>query len=292
MSFGSARTSNRCGHYRVHVPSTQQAITFALAALAPALPIGCLFALTGTSDLPQAAHVRAAPTIAAVFTSGLAEDHTCSASVITSKTHDLLITAAHCISGDGSGVSVAPGYDAGKTPYGVWPVTAVFVNPAWESDHAPPDDIAILRVAESDTETGSRKLQDVTGSNPLGATPAASTTVTVQGFNLGIDDHAISCASGLGVLRGNPTFRCDGYVGGSSGSPWLVTGADGVTRVTGVIGGLNEGGCTNQTSFSPVFDTNVQGLLARAEHSGIEGDTLPTAGPAPLCSTDSESPTD
>lgn len=273
------------------MPSTQQAIAFALAALAPGLPVAVLFALSGTSDIPQATDVRAAPTVAAVFTSGMSEDHTCTASVVASKTRDLLITAAHCISGDGSGVSVAPGYDAGSTPYSVWPVTAVFVDPAWELGQDAAHDVAILRVAAGTEDDGSRALQDETGANLLGSTATPSTTVTVQGFNLGIDDHAISCTTGLGSAQSNPTFRCGGYVGGSSGSPWLVTGADRITRVTGVIGGLNEGGCTDETSFSPVFGTDVRSLLARAENSGTDGDTLPVAGPAAACSSASPSPT-
>lgn len=69
------------------------------------------------------------------------------------------------------------------------------------------------------------------------------------------------------------------YVGGSSESPWLVTGSDGVTRVTGFIGGLNQGGCTSQPSYSPIFGTTVSNLLTRAEETGNKGGTTPPQGP-------------
>lgn len=259
----------------------------AFAAAASTSLAGCNATSSKDPDLPQAAVVRATPTVAAMFVAGLDEDHSCTASVVASTTRDLLITAAHCISGDGSEIRIAPGYDSGNTPYGVWNVTAVFVDPAWQSRQAAAHDVAILRVSSAVVNGASRTLQDVTGANTLASTASPPTAVTVQGFNAGQDDRAISCTTALRLSRGgNPTFRCDGYVGGTSGSPWLIKGADGKSQVTGVIGGLNEGGCMEQTSFSPVFDASITRLLARAERSGNDGDVLPTAGPAPACSED------
>ncbi|UIJ35847.1 serine protease [Allobranchiibius sp. GilTou73] len=267
------------------MPSTQLAIAAAIAAVALGLPPGELFAPSDQSDQPHSISVRALPTVAALFSGGdVSQDHTCTASVVSSTTGDLLITAAHCVSGNGKGMKVVPGYDAGDAPYGVWPVTAVFVDSAWQSDTSEADDVAFLRVARTEVGGTTRRLQDVTGANTLGDTPAPSTSITVQGFNAGRDDHAVSCTVGLDMTVTDPTFRCGGYVSGSSGSPWLATGADGVTRVTGVIGGPDEGGCTDATSYSPVFTAKTAALLARAERSGDDGDTAPDAGPASDCS--------
>ncbi len=235
-------------------------------------------------DLPQAVNVHAQPTVAAVFEGGSeTSDHSCTASVVSSTSGDLLITAAHCVSGQGTDITVAPGYDAGSTPYGVWSVTAVFVDRAWEVEQSASDDVAILRVAPTVANGLTRTLQDVTSADPLGTTPGRSTPVTVQGFNAGTDDQAISCMAGLNTTAGNPTFQCGNYRDGSSGSPWFATGSDGVTRVIGVIGGLDQGGCTNQTSYSPVFGAAVHNLLSRAEQAGDDGDTLPSPVPPAAC---------
>lgn len=258
-----------------------------LAAMSSMFPLPALWSSSLTAHSPQATSARANPTVAALFgVSSETSGHTCTASVVSSTTGDLLITAAHCVSGtgNGSGITVAPGYDAGSTPYGMWSVSAVFVDPAWQMTQSDADDVAILRVAPTVVNGSTRELQDVTTANTLGDTPDPSTAVTVQGFNAGTGDHAISCTTALDLTRGTPTFGCAGYVDGSSGSPWLVTGADGVTQVTGVIGGLNQGGCTSQTSYSPIFGTTVRNLLARAEHAGTNGDTTPPAGAASGCS--------
>lgn len=254
--------------------------------MAPLFSLPEFLSTAPTALSPRSATVRANPTVAALFgASSVTSGHTCTASVVSSTTRDLLITAAHCVSGTGSGtgITVAPGYDAGSTPYGMWAVTAIFMDPAWKSVQSDSDDIAILRVAPAVLDGTTQELQDVTDANILGDTPEPATPVTVQGFNTGADDQAISCTTGLGFTRGNPTFGCGGYVGGSSGSPWLVTGSDGVTRVTGVIGGLNQGGCTSQTSYSPIFGTNVSNLLTRAEEAGDKGDTTPPAGTPSGC---------
>lgn len=244
-----------------------------------------------TNDAPAltaTVHAASAPsTVAAVFGAN-STTHTCSAGVIASITHDLLITAAHCVSGAGTGITVVPGYDAGRTPYGTWSVTAVFVDPAWASHQSEDNDFAILRVAPQKMGGVIRLLQDVTGAMPLGTTPAAPQDVTVQGFNAGMNDQSVVCTTELAFKRGEPVFRCDGYVGGSSGSPWMVTGADHVTRTVGVIGGLNQGGCKEQRSFSSDFGTNVISLLTRAEGAGTEGDDAPTV-PPPACASPSTS---
>ncbi|MDQ2850677.1 MAG: trypsin-like peptidase domain-containing protein [Actinomycetota bacterium] len=264
-----------------------QAISAALVAMAPLFTLVTSFYPSPMTSSHQAGTVRANPTVAALFgASSQTTGHTCTASVVSSATGDLLITAAHCLSGtgNGTGITVAPGYDKGTTPYGVWSVNAVFVDPVWKIAQSDADDIAILRVAPRLVNGVTRQLQDVTTANTLSDTPDTETAVTVQGFNTGTDDEAISCTTGLVFTHGNPTFGCDGYVGGSSGSPWLITGADGVTRVTGVIGGLDQGGCTSQTSYSPLFGTTARNLLARAEQAGATGDTTPPAGDTSGCS--------
>ncbi|MBV9487089.1 MAG: signal peptide-containing protein, partial [Frankiaceae bacterium] len=58
--------------------------------------------------------------------------HTCTASVVRSKHRDLIVTAAHCVrKGDGSGYTFVPGYNDGKTPYGVWRTVAAYGAAKW-----------------------------------------------------------------------------------------------------------------------------------------------------------------
>jgi hypothetical protein len=61
----------------------------------------------------------------------------------------------------------------------------------------------------------------------------------------------------------NPSFSCAGLVVGTSGSPWISG-----STVTGVIGGLQEGGCTPSVSYSAPFNERTAVLLARAEAGG------------------------
>ena len=69
---------------------------------------------------------------------------------------------------------------------------------------------------------------------------------------------------------GFPSLACEGLVDGTSGAPW-VSGA----TVTGLIGGLEGGGCAENVSYSAPFDEHTAQLLARAEAGG-PGDTAPT----------------
>jgi hypothetical protein len=73
------------------------------------------------------------------------------------------------------------------------------------------------------------------------------------------------------MLRGYPSLQCAGFVNGTSGAPWIAN-----SMVTGVIGGLDGGGCQVDVSYSSPFDGAVDQLLARAEAGGPT-DAAPTA---------------
>jgi hypothetical protein len=77
-----------------------------------------------------------------------------------------------------------------------------------------------------------------------------------------------------------PSIDCAGYAGGTSGSPWLMDydPRTGVGVVGGVIGGLNQGGCSNDTSYTAPFDKASDYALARAI-AGAPSDSVTSAGP-------------
>lgn len=190
--------------------------------------------------------------------------HTCSASVVHSASHDLVLTAAHCMLTPGSGFQFAPGYVRGAMPFGLWTVTKVFVDPAWNASHDEQHDYAFLRIAPHAINGRTRNIEDVTGANVLRTAPQARTTVTVAGYKLGSNDDQFSCISTTYMHGAYPAFDCDGFVNGTSGGPWMV-GKPGSATVVGVIGGLEQGGCTPATSYTSAFGADTMRDFARAQ---------------------------
>lgn len=221
---------------------------------------------------PTATSFAGTPTVGPLFRDGLNADHECTASVVASPARDLVLTAAHCVFGTAAGWQFAPGYDHGTTPYGVWTITAAYVDPKWLTGQDPRYDYALLRVAP----VGSTRIQDVTGANTLGTAPTVGAAITDIAYNAGRDDDPIRCTTSAYRTAGYPSFNCHGYVGGSSGSPWLTRGS-GRKTVRGVIGGLHQGGCFEYTSYSSPFTWAVYRLLARAARDESP-DVVPVAG--------------
>src|SRR5580704_5562537 len=108
-----------------------------LAVLAPAAPDGTRLAVrlaAAVHGLGRTAHQAAigasrpappADPIGALFRithrGQLSGGHFCTASVVDSPQGDLVMTAAHCVSGLGAGqFAFVPGFRDGRTPYGVW----------------------------------------------------------------------------------------------------------------------------------------------------------------------------
>jgi hypothetical protein len=66
--------------------------------------------------------------------------------------------------------------------------------------------------------------------------------------------------------RGYPSFDCRGYVAGTSGGPWLAQSGNG-TRVVGVIGGKNQGGCVDSSSYSsPLTQAARRAYVKASDH--------------------------
>src|SRR5579864_9416684 len=116
--------------------------------------------------------------VGALFTetSGKLDSHFCTASVVHSAHGDLAVTAAHCVTGKPGQLVFVPGYANGKEPYGVWPVTRVYTDAAWQSGQNQDDDVAFLRL--SDASDGV-PVEDITGAEELGAGQQAAALVQV-----------------------------------------------------------------------------------------------------------------
>lgn len=207
--------------------------------------------------------------------SGDLSTHDCTASVVASRAGDVIVTAAHCVSGTGAGMVFAPGYRDGVAPYGTWDVIAAYVAPGWLHDLDPADDVAFLVVTPSPTNLRRQPVQNVVGGFALGTAPRAGTAVQVTGY---VSDSVdpVTCDATTSTIGGFPRFDCDGFAGGTSGGPWIATGPVRPATIAAVIGGPNQGGCAATTSYSSPFTPATAALLRRAGRGG-PADVLPAA---------------
>ena len=240
-------------------------LAVALAVFAPA-------ALGSTP--PHARTFGGTPTVGALF-AGPLSSHFCTASVVRSPRGDVLLTAAHCVTGTGVGLQFAPGFHDGVSPYGRFNVTAVYVDPAWVTRQDPRRDFAFLIVAPRTIGGHRVQVEQLTGANALGTRPRPGRRVTIPAYPAGADNDPITCTVRAYYDGVYPAFDCTPYPDGTSGAPWIVQTRHGRT-VVGVIGGLHQGGCFPYTSYSAPFGAAVRRAYARA----IERAT-PDVSPAP-----------
>jgi V8-like Glu-specific endopeptidase len=205
--------------------------------------------------------------VGAIFNQDVSGDHFCTASVVHSTGKNLLATAAHCVHGGKNGsfksdLVFVPEYRDGAAPQGQWPVTGITVDQRWIDSSDPDLDVAFVKVGA----VGGKNIEDVLGGNTLGVDLGFNRVVQITGYPADAGTP-ISC---FNTTSQQSQFQmkidCTGYPGGTSGSPWL-TAYNRTTRtgtLIGVIGGYQEGGATEDTSYSCYFDTDVQNLYNRA----------------------------
>jgi hypothetical protein len=154
-------------------------------------------------------------------------------------------------------------------PENVWHIDAVYLDPRWVQHQDPLADFAIARVSR---DAGGSIAAQAGGGLKLGVAPKPGTVVAVTGYALGVGGGPVGCRTPTAQpSKGFPALDCAGLVDGLSGAPWI----DGTT-VTGLIGGLNGGGCADESiSYSPPFDDAVKLLLTRAQAGG-PADAAPT----------------
>jgi V8-like Glu-specific endopeptidase len=208
------------------------------------------------------------PAVGALFTTsdGKLAHHFCTASVINSPGGDLVITAAHCVSGT-SGLVFVPGYDRGATPYGVWTVSKIFTDSSWKASSDPDDDVAFLQVGQSGSIV---PIEDVTGAEQLETGTPPRQLVEAIGYPDASNDP-IACRNWTREpMSDQLEFDCGGYTNGTSGGPFLadVNPLTGQGTVIGVIGGYEQGGLTPQVSYSSMFGANIAALYQLAAAGG------------------------
>lgn len=198
---------------------------------------------------------------------GSLTSHHCTGSVVSSPQGDIVVTAAHCAyssSGVRTDLAFVPDFDDGSMPYGVWDVSAVYVAQQWISDRDPDYDVAFIVVHKSGSST---PIQDVVGADTLAVDQSYTALTTVIGYPSDTDEP-ITCTNRTSEFSSTQLqWDCDGYPGGTSGSPFLtdVNSKTGLGTVDGVIGGYETGGDSPDVSYSVRFTAWVSQLLADAE---------------------------
>ncbi|MEU1405352.1 trypsin-like peptidase domain-containing protein [Streptomyces sp. NPDC005728] len=183
--------------------------------------------------------------------------HFCTASVVHSPQHDLIVTAAHCVGADEGDLVFAPGYREGQAPFGVWKVGKRFMLDGWAKEEDEDSDVAFAVV----DELGGKRVEDVVGGNRMATgTTTGATAVTVTGYP-DSREVPISCTNKPSLhSRTQQRIDCPEFTSGTSGSPWI----NGDQQVVGVLGGHEKGGATADTSYSVVLGAEAAELYKDA----------------------------
>ncbi|MER0447189.1 trypsin-like peptidase domain-containing protein [Streptomyces sp. Edi4] len=203
--------------------------------------------------------------VGALFKGDLDGGHYCTASVVHSSGHDLIVTAAHCMSGDeseGGRTVFAPAYRDGSAPYGTWPVESVYADDSWNEDGDQDSDVAFAVLGPG--SQGGKQIEDVVGAAPLFTGRATGGPVTVTGYpsDTEVPQVCTNTATAYGATQ--QRVDCPDFPGGTSGSPWVTAGG----AVAGVIGGYEFGGDDPDVSYSVVFGPVTKSLYKLAESAG------------------------
>ncbi|WP_330458607.1 trypsin-like peptidase domain-containing protein [Streptomyces sp. NBC_00820] len=183
--------------------------------------------------------------------------HFCTASVVHSPGRDLIVTAAHCVTGVDGELVFVPGYRDGKAPYGVWKVGRRVLPDGWARGQDEDSDLAFAHV---DALRG-REVEDAVGGNRFTTGVATgATAVTVTGYP-DSRETPISCTNKpTPHSRTQQRIGCPKFTGGTSGSPWI----NGDGQVVGVLGGHEQGGSTADVSYSVVLGREAARLYGNA----------------------------
>ena len=198
------------------------------------------------------------PHVGALFDSsnGQPTSHFATAFVVASQPGNILMSAAHVLTGrNAASIIFAPGYAGGKAPHGLWHVHQAYTVAAWQASRNIDDDFCFLRVgANVQARVGALDL--LTGASPQAC--------SVIGYPDGLASPVHSAVQAAWYSPQHQlTFACDGYPDGTSGSPWIING----NSVIGLIGGYEQGGNTPAVSYSPYFGTNVRDLYNTASEA-------------------------
>ena len=109
----------------------------------------------------------------------------------------------------------------------------------------------------------STEIEQVTGAYGFGSAAVRGVRLTITAYPEGGPNTPITCTANLYLTQTFPSFDCRGFVSGTSGAAWLRVTRHG-TQIVGVIGGLNQGGCHDYTSYSSRLARDADNAYVRA----------------------------
>ncbi|MFC5721467.1 trypsin-like serine peptidase [Streptomyces gamaensis] len=215
------------------------------------------------------------------WTDGRNTGRFCGGTVVRSPHRNLVVSAAHCLRSPDpkKHLSFVPQYHDRKKPHGVFPVDDIYIDQRYYdlgTGGGARWDYAVVRLAP---RQDGREAQSVVGGFDLVAYPGyAHRKVRLIGYPGSSDakyPKPLDCTSSTHRFRSKDPnapgdfleIACAGYIGGTSGGPFLRR-AGGGYELIGVIGGYHTGGDTPDISYSSYFTDDLVSLYLHA----IEGD--------------------
>ncbi|WP_411144564.1 trypsin-like serine peptidase [Streptomyces sp. x-80] len=206
----------------------------------------------------------------------------CGGTVVRSPHRDLVVTAGHCLRSPDPKrhLSFVPQYHDGLKPHGIYPVDRVYLDQRYYdlgTSGGARWDYAVVRLGAR--EDGA-VVEEVTGGYDLLPYPGYShRNVRLIGYPGSSDTtypKPLDCASATHRYTSTDPaapgdfleIACAGYIGGTSGGPFLVRDFTGYALI-GVIGGYHTGGDFPDVSYSSYFTFDTLALYLHA----VRGDT-------------------
>lgn len=221
---------------RTEVEHRQVKRYWTAARMRAAAPVGAdradLVAETSTTAVQEAEQ----PQLGRLFFSFDGHDYTCSGTATQSANHDVVTTAAHCLSMSKgtwvTNVSFSPGYEDGISPYGSWTAETLVIATGWFTDQTSDLDAGFVVLDESAT-TGT-SLTDAVGDYPITFSAERQRSWGLEYRMYGYptvapyDGRSLwSCHSKITNIIVVPDLQgldCD-LGPGSSGGPWIAEGS-------------------------------------------------------------------
>ncbi|MFI1971820.1 hypothetical protein BLA24_06780 [Streptomyces cinnamoneus] len=249
-----------------------------MRAAAPAAGDGRRATGGRASDVPPSHPFDGLPQVGTFFwTDGNNTGRFCGGTVVRSPHRDLAVSAAHCLRSPApkKHLSFVPQYHDGRKPHGVFPVEDIYIDERYYdlgTDGGARWDYTVVRLGERADGTA---VQRAVGGFGLAIRPGYDhEDVRLIGYPGNSDatyPKPLDCRSSTHRYTSTDPrapgdfleIACAGYVGGTSGGPFLVRGGSGYELI-GVIGGYHTGGDTPDISYSSYFTGDLLALYLHA----------------------------
>ncbi|AUG78427.1 hypothetical protein CFP65_3638 [Kitasatospora sp. MMS16-BH015] len=214
------------------------------------------------------------PTVGALFFDVGPVHERCTGTVINTGSRNVIATAGHCLWNRLTSWLPAtvmptpvfvPGYHDGQSPYGKWTVKTRYYASAWRNNLNPDYDFGFIVL----NDLNGKRVQDVVGGNAWRTDAGSSNSVEITGYPDNRDQplQCFTSTQKYGSYASQLVFPCDNFHTGVSGS-LLMQGfnspAAGLGTAIASLGGYQEGGNTDNTSYAVLWNGSTATLINSA----------------------------